>query len=104
VIGVDVVEDVQLRHQVVVLREVEQAAMGALHALDPVVMAGGRLRLGELRTTGDPEGGGSAGEPGQETATVCLCSQKHRRLLHVRKEDTNILPVMRFAPEYVTCV
>ena len=46
-IGVQVVEDVQLRHQVLVLREVEQAAMRALHALDPVVVAG-RLRLCEL--------------------------------------------------------
>jgi hypothetical protein len=54
---------------VLVLREVEQAAVGAFDALDPVVVTG-LLRACLLLATRDRQCGGGPENPAQETATM----------------------------------
>jgi hypothetical protein len=66
---------VQQGQPVLVLREVEQTAVGALDVLDPVIGAA-QLRLCALLGAGGRQSGGGTENPAQETATVCLRVEK----------------------------
>jgi hypothetical protein len=82
-VGIEVVEDVEQGQPVLVLREVEQTAVRAFDALDPVVVTG--LLRACLLAAGDRHGGGGTENPAQETATMRFGCQTHVKLLHARK-------------------
>src|SRR3954469_14175200 len=76
-VRVQVVEDVQQRHRILVLRKIEQASVRAFHLSDPLIRTGIVGRGGARAGDGQARGPCRAQYSTEKASAMCLCFSVH---------------------------